>query len=453
MKYLTRYASFILFLFLALSAVGQTTKWRDMYKVKKKDTLFGIARQYGISIPELMNANPEMKVEGYSLKKGDYIFIPYSAPEVATAKPTQPVTQAKSTVKQAVGRTVNIGVMLPLHDVDGDGRRMVEYYRGVLMACDKLKKEGISTSIHSWNVAIDADVRTVLLDDNAKKCDLIFGPLYTKQLKSLAEFCTRNDIKLVVPFSISGNDVEAYKQIYQIYQSPTKQNDAAIKAFLERFPHHHAVFIDCNDTTSRKGIFTFGLRKQLDQRGIKYNITNLKSSEEMFAKAFSRTEPNVVILNTGRSPELRVALAKLDGLSVSYPQVRVSMFGYTEWLMYVDYYLPSFYKYDTYIPTTFYYNPVDSQTKEAINNYTRWFHASMQNALPRFALTGYDHASYFVRGLWRYGKSFIGSKSQNVYKAMQTPLYFNKVGNGGYMNDCFQLIHYTGNQTIESINY
>uniref|UniRef100_A0AB33J709 LysM domain-containing protein n=1 Tax=Prevotella sp. GTC17259 TaxID=3236795 RepID=A0AB33J709_9BACT len=453
MKYLIRYASFILFLFFALSAVGQTTKWRDMYKVKKKDTLFGIAKEYGISIPELMNANPEMKLEGYSLKKGDYIFIPFSAPETTPAKPVQPAAPAKPAEKQAAGRTVKIGVMLPLHDVDGDGRRMVEYYRGILMACEKLKKEGVSTSIHSWNVPIDADIRTVLLDDNARKCDLIFGPLYTKQLKTLAEFCTRNDIKLVVPFSISGNDIEAYKQIYQVYQSPTKQNDAAIKAFLERFPHHHAIFIDCNDTTSRKGIFTFGLRKQLEQRGTKYSITNLKSSEEMFAKAFSRTEPNIVILNTGRSPELRVAFAKLDGLSVSYPQIKISMFGYTEWLMYVEYNLPSFYKYDTYIPTAFYYNPVDAQTREITNSYARWFQVGMQNALPRFGLTGYDHASYFIRGVWRYGKSFVGSKSQHVYKPIQTPLYFNKVGNGGYQNENFQLIHYTVNQTIESINY
>ena len=38
-------------------------------------------------------------------------------------------------LQQSAGRTVRLGVMLPLHDLNGDGRRMVEYYRGVLMAC------------------------------------------------------------------------------------------------------------------------------------------------------------------------------------------------------------------------------------------------------------------------------------------------------------------------------
>ena len=67
--------------FLAVFCMGiaaQTTQWRDIYKAKKKDTIFGIANKYSISIPELMEANPEMKKEGYQLKKDDYIFIPYT---------------------------------------------------------------------------------------------------------------------------------------------------------------------------------------------------------------------------------------------------------------------------------------------------------------------------------------------------------------------------------------
>lgn len=36
---------------------ARTTKWRDIYTVKKKDTIFGIANKYGLSLPELMEAN------------------------------------------------------------------------------------------------------------------------------------------------------------------------------------------------------------------------------------------------------------------------------------------------------------------------------------------------------------------------------------------------------------
>ena len=80
-------------------------------------------------------------------------------------------------------RAIKVGIMLPLHDIDGDGRRMVEYYRGFLLACNDLKEKGISADIHAWNVPIDADIRQTLLDPAASQCDIIVGPLYTAQVK------------------------------------------------------------------------------------------------------------------------------------------------------------------------------------------------------------------------------------------------------------------------------
>ena len=138
-------------------------------------------------------------------------------------------------------------------------------------------------------------------------------------------------------------------EIFQIYQSADEINNASIDAFLERFGNQHPVFIDCNDSTSKKGIFTFGLRNRLNNRGVSYSITNLKSSEELFAKAFSRTQPNIVVLNTGRSPELSVAMAKLKGLVASNPGIVVSLFGYTEWLMYTRNNLDNFFTFNTHI--------------------------------------------------------------------------------------------------------
>ena len=35
---------------------------------------------------------------------------------------------------QITQKALNVGVMLPLHNVDGDGRRLVDYYRGILLA-------------------------------------------------------------------------------------------------------------------------------------------------------------------------------------------------------------------------------------------------------------------------------------------------------------------------------
>jgi len=457
-KAIIRYLFMLFVAFLCTTSVAQNLKWRDMYQVKKKDTIFGIAKNYGLTVDELINANPEMKVAGYELKKGDYIFIPYPAntdPKAATTKAAatpHSQTVAKTTQSQTA-KTIKVGVVLPLHDVDGDGKRMTEYYRGFLMGCDSLKQQGYSIDVHAWNVPADADIRPTLQDASIRNCDVIFGPLYTKQVKPLSDFCKGAGIKLVIPFSIWGDEVSRNSEIFQVYQSLDELNNASIDAFISRFGNQHPVFIDCNDSTSKKGIFTFGLRNRLNARGVKYSITNLKSNEELFSKAFSRTQPNVVVLNTGRSPELTVAIAKLKALVASNPGVVVSLFGYTEWLMYTRNNLDNFYKFNTHIPSTFYYNPLSAKTQHLENGYRRWFGLETLYALPKFALMGYDHAQFFIRGLYKYGKAFNGTKPQNVYTPLQTPLDFKRVGSGGMQNRAFMLVRYTNDKKIELINY
>ena len=78
MRQKMRYFLLFVGLMLSVSIGAQTVKWRDIYTVKKKDTIFGIANKYGLSLPELMDANPEMKREGYMLQKGATLFIPYT---------------------------------------------------------------------------------------------------------------------------------------------------------------------------------------------------------------------------------------------------------------------------------------------------------------------------------------------------------------------------------------
>ncbi|MBR1768681.1 MAG: peptidoglycan-binding protein LysM [Prevotella sp.] len=360
-------------------------------------------------------------------------------------------TMAQAPSDDVRQRAIRVGVMLPLHNINGDGKRMIEYYRGILMACDSLKQSGISVDIHAWNAAEDADIIQILHDNDAARCDIIFGPLYSRQMQAMSDFVQRNDIRLVIPFSINAPQLLTNPNIFQIWQSPTNVTNSSIDRYLENFKDYHPVFIDCNDSTSKKFPFTSGIRRQLDNRGIVYNITNLKSSEEQFSKAFSRTQKNIVILNTGRSQELGVAFAKLNGMLLKEPTLEISMFGYTEWLSYTRTHLENFYKYDTYIPSAFHYNPLTPQTQRLEQKY-RWnFHSDMQHALPRFALTGFDHAFFFLKGLHKYGKSFNGAAGMFGYPPVQTPLMFERLGNGGFQNRSVSLVHYTTDHRMEMI--
>ena len=113
---------------VAMVSGGQNVKWQDLYKVKKKDTIYGIAKKFNITIEELQNANPGMKKSDYVLKKGDQLLIPFPtmskvntpAQSPETSRPATPPAPAAGKKKEM--GVVRVGVMLPLHNVDGDGK-------------------------------------------------------------------------------------------------------------------------------------------------------------------------------------------------------------------------------------------------------------------------------------------------------------------------------------------
>ena len=430
-------------------AMAQQTKCKEMHKVKRKETLFGIAKDNGITIEQLIDANPEMQKQGYELKKGTYICIPYPKQQTKT---TITETKQQPAEKDVTQREIRMGVMLPLHDNNGDGKRMVEYYRGLLMACDSIKQEGVSVDVRAWNVEEGADIKSFIKDPAAAKLDVIVGPLYSTQVKDLSAFAKKHDIKLFIPFSINVPEGGYNENVFQVYQNHTNFNAKVIDSFVENFSSCHVVIVDCNDTTSKKGVFTFPLRKKLEEKGISQSVTNLKSSEMYFAKAFDRNKRNVVVLNTGRSPELTATIAKLNNMKMNNPGIVVSLFGYTDWLLYTKHNLDNFFKYDTYIPATFYMNPLSAKTKR-INTKYRWnFHADMMQALPRFAITGFDHGYFLLKGLHIYGKKFTGAAGTVGYAPIQTRLAFEPGEGGAHLNHNLTIVHYKTDNSIETIN-
>ena len=455
MKLISKYLVLFIMVLISEDLMAQTTQWRDVHKVKRKETIYGIARDYGITVDELIKANPEMASPDFVLKKGSFVCIPFHSPEVVVDTTTitppspQPLKNDKVDMRD---REIRVGVMLPLHTVNGDGRRMLEYYRGVLMACDSLRQNNISVDLHAWNVAEDTDINKFLTEE-ASKMDLIIGPLYSKMVPALSDFATIHDIRVLIPFSIDAPEVSENRLLFQVYQAPNDFNHLTVERFMQQFRDCHPVIIDCNDSTSTKGSFTSMLRKRLDEEAITYGLTSLGTSEAKFVQNFSMIQRNIVVLNSEHQKELRKAISKINGMLLNNEELEVTLFGYTEWMLYTQRNLENFYKLDVHIPAAFYYDASSPKTKRIEQKY-RWnFHADMMNSLPRFAITGFDHAYYFIKGLHMYGKHFTGATGMVGYPPIQTPLQFERTPNGGQENKNIMFIHYTSEKRVEVIKF
>jgi ABC-type branched-subunit amino acid transport system substrate-binding protein len=434
----------------AMTAVAsaQITKWQSVHVVQKKETLFGITHQYGITMEQLAEANPEITAKGYKLKKGSTLFIPYPKPsvEVVSATPldtTEPVDDMSS-------RALRMAVVLPLHSINGDGKRMIEYYRGILMACDSLKRTGMSIDVRAWNTASDADINTIAKEVEETKPDLIVGPLYSSQVEALSVVAEHCNAKLLIPFSINAPKLLTCSNIFQVYQSPIEQSEAAVELFMKEYGNTcHPVIIDCGDSVGARGSFTTALRRELDVRGIAYSVTSLNTPTASFVKTFSTDKANVVVLNSARQQSLNSAFGKLSAVQLIVPDVKLSMFGYSDWMLYTRNLAENFYKYQVCIPSAFYVNLNSPSTKYLLQKYKKNFNQDMMASYPRFALTGFDHTCFFLKGLRQRGRQFSGARHELQYAPVQTPLHFERIGAGGYQNRVMRLIRYTTSHTVE----
>ena len=454
MKRIMKYTLLAMVLLIgSATSQAQVNRWRDLHKVKKKETLFSICRDYGITLEQLKKANPEMTAPDYVLKKGTTVFIPFAeTTQAAVAVNTQSVPTVAKGGTDVRYRAIRLGIMLPLHNINGDGRRMVEYYRGILMACDSLKKEGISTDVSAWNLPEDGNPQNIFADERAAQCDLIIGPLYSKFVGELSAFAEAHQQKLVIPFSINAPELYQNRNMFQIYQHPNELNEITSRRFAEWFKDSHPIIVDCGDENSSKGLFTASVRQHLDAQKVNYSLTHINTTDDNFMRLFKSDKRNVVLLNTARFSDMNALFGKLSAVAVGNPSVQIEVFGYTEWLTQASRQIENFYRYSVYVPSYFYTNNTPA-TIRLQDKYHQHFHQDMQQLFPRFALTGFDHAFFFLKGLHKYGMAFDGAAGRFGYPAVQTPLKFERIGNGGLQNRAFMFVHYKPDHQVELLNY
>ena len=447
MRHFARYLFLLATLLVCLGGMAQNKTWREMHKVKKSETVYGIARQYGVTVDELMKANPDMSVPGYVLKKGDYIFIPYPSGSKASAA-------AKPKAVAGNDGALRVGVVLPLHNVDGDGRRMVEYYRGLLMACEDLKKEGLSIAVSAWNVPIDADIYQTLVKDGIDKCDIIFGPLYQEHIQPLAEFAQKKGIRLVIPFTSKDNSVFRNPYIYQINTPQSYLYSEVYDHFFRQFHNAHVIFLNTREGARDKAEFIKGFKEELSSRSVPMTSLSDTVTASTLSKVLRPDRENIFVPTSGSNVALIRLLPHLTVTVRQNPEVPIHLFGYPEWQTYTKDHLDAFFELDTYFYTSFYTNNLLPSAAQFTRNYRRWFAKDMEERYPKYGMLGFDTGYYFLKGLSRYGTTFEENLKRFDVTSIQTGFKFQRVNNwGGFINRKVFFVHFTKNYELIKLDF
>ena len=447
---------------------GLQPNCREMHKIKRKETVYSISRMYGITEEELIAANPEIK--GKKLKKGKFLCIPYTKqqnkkdqvtpkPE-ATVAPTDTELFDKNKKESRKFSTIKAAVVLPFN-VDGTGNpdeqlRMVEYYEGFLMAVDSLKEKGVSIDLYTYDSGkTTASVSQVLNKPEMKSMDIIFGPAHAEQVKPMADFAKKNNVRLVVPFTSKGDDVFDNPSVYQINTPQSYLYSEVYEHYLRKFPNANVIFLDAETGHNDKDDFIKGLKEELKNKQITFKELKGESiNPEGMKLAVDSLRENVIIPTSGKNVALIKILPQMIVTAREHPNYDMKLFGYPEWQTYTHDHLSSFFELDTYFYSSFYTNNLFPAAIQFTQSYRRWFSKDMANTYPRYGMLGFDTAFFFLQGLHKYGSNFEDNMNNMMVTPIQTGFKFDRVNNwGGFINRKVFFVHFTKNYELIKLDF
>ena len=436
----------------AQTSSGKKTDWRDMHKVERKETIFSISRQYGISEEELIAANPELK-KG-KLKRGSFLFIPYPASKQPAKEPEKTPARIPSNEelfaqnKQSFKKIQNIKAAVLLPFTEGKNRdeqmRMVEYYEGFLMAVDSLKRQGVSVNLYTYDTKGKSDVtQSILAKEEMKNMDIIFGPAHAANVKTLAEFAEKNQTRVVVPFSPEVEQVFKNPYIYQVNTPQSYLYSEVYEHFLRKFSKANIVFLDAGTGQNEKAEFIKGMKNELKTNQVAYKHISNSDTLKILA-AIDSTRENIFIPTSGKDLSLTRLIPQLTQIRRSYPNVDLHLFGYPEWQTYTQDYLASFYELDTYFYSSFYTNNLFPAAVRFTQEYRRWYSKDMANIFPKYGMLGFDTGYFFLKGLAQEGSQLESNLNRVQVTPIQTGFKFERVNNwGGFINRKVFFVHLT----------
>ncbi len=445
---------------------------RDMHKVKRRETIYSISRQYGISEAELIAANPELQDKKAKLKRGSLLCIPYSAEEVKqqqkaaeAAAPTDSQIFNENRKEAKRYGTIKAAIILPFLDgvPQGEAERMVEYYEGFLLAVQDMKKRQVNIDLYTYNSGPkESSIQALLAKKEMKEMDIIFGPLYQQHIAPLADFAKKHHIRLVIPFTSKDNTVFQNPYVYQINTPQSYLYSEAHDHFLHLFPGANVIFIDAKEGAKEKEEFISGLKEALRTRAIPSQTLPENATVEQLRTALRTDRNNIFIPMSGSNTTLLRILPTLTQLvretaeaeKEKEQKTRIQLFGYPEWQTYTTEHLDAFFELDTYFYSSFYTNNLLPSAVEFTNKYRSWYGKEMDERYPKYGMLGYDTGYYFLSGLARYGSEFEEKLSQIEVRPIQTGFKFERVNNwGGFINRKVFFVHFTKQYELVKLDF
>ena len=409
-----------------------------MYKVDKKETIYGICRKFNITEDEFIAANPQLRNE--KLKKNKYVCIPYSNSEIEEAM--TPVAEVVEDVEDAF----EVGIILPFglsqKKLDSNNHKMLDFYRGFLLALEETKGKFKSVNVHAIDESIIDSLGTnvIVNSENYKKLDLIIGPYNSNYINPIVQFASANNMHVVIPFSSKEDYFSTYNNVFQLNVVQSDFYNKTFKHLIDRNKNTNYIFYNSDDK-SENSVFSSSLKNYLTSAGISFKEVNSTAVTEI-TSLLSQSNNNMLLCSFGSVKVFEKLIKNLDnaeGLS----NYKISIFGQPNWIQFAEDKKNDFSRYNCQYFTKFISDSSINSIKELEDKFEVYFKTEQYPAYPKYGVMGYDIGKYFLNN----EKYFIDGGDIKNINTLQTPLKFEK--SKGYFNNQIIFVSYDSNGQLQ----
>ena len=402
-----------------------------LHIVKPKETIYGISKQYNITKEDLLRANPKLE---NGLMIGDTILITSSSPQ-----PTTTPTDNNAIVQKA---TYRIAYMLPFSAEEDKNStnidRFIEFYRGSLLAMEKIKEQGISLEVYTFDTQLGtAKINDILKNGIPKTVDMIIGPAYPEQVAIVADYAKKNNVIQIVPFTSQISNSDRFALQYQFNPSSADLDKAIINNILDKHRTDNVFIVNFASQNSKSYHLPERLEKALKSNSIKYTKLKANSLTADNISALNRNANNLIVLSSCSTQEFKDFVGAVSADNKNYTfVVENDIFNYAK----ADKSLKNknFVTYSLFNAT-----PEDKY----LNAYSRYFTVRTQQSTPNYDLLGYDITLYFCKAL-QPNKQLIFPQDIAL---QQSTFNFTKQNNAFLNTGCFIYRLRNNNISIERL--
>ena len=408
------------------------TSGNELYHlVQPKETIYGICKQYNISKEDLFRQNPRLQTEG--LKYGDTIFI-------ASAEKTLGNTTDDNT------RTYKIAYLLPFSIGEKERNvnieRFIDFYRGSLIAMEDIKTSGVSLEVYTFDTQLGTSkTQEIVKSKLPKDIDLIIGPAYPEQITQVASFAKKNNIVQVVPFTSHISNSDRYAQQYQFNPVPNDLDKIVAANIFNKFKDNNIYMVYFSNEENEQSFYTLPeqlerLMKSKSVRYVKLNINDI--SKDKIASIANNNKHNLMVIRQCQTSDFQELIDMFDNNTRNITFVTEhNIFDYAQ--------KDKSLKNKDFVSYSLFNT---APTNKYISSYNNYFPTrSKAQSTPNYDLLGYDITLYFCKAL-QPNKQLVFPQDVAL---QQSTFNFTKQNNAFLNTGCFIYRLRNNNISIERL--